>query len=420
MNSFDKKLYDINPNSNQQYQSYLFISSLLIIIGILLSTVLFSSISAVENTSKQIDANSLSEFTPKPANTTETIDAKAFDRLMQSSLEEPQSKKSNSINNLMTTSSPHSQSLSNYKTATTYEFVKKWGSKGTGDGQFQRVHDLDFDPTEKYLYTIDRDGNRVQVFDKNGNFIKKWGSKGTGDGQFTVPYSVDVDSKGDVWVADRGNHRIQKFDKDGNFIFKFGSFGSKEGQFNNPRQVAVDKDLKYLYVVDSKNNRIQKFDTKGNFIKSWGTLGSGDGQFSLPVTVIIDSKGDIIVNDRGTNRVQKFDPDGNFLLKFGSTGTSNSQFAEVEHMATDKYNNIYVNDPQLGDNGSGQPSVKKFDTNGNFITKFGSLGKGDGQFTDPEHLAIDSDGNVYVSDRKANTISVFKPVYFSIQASKLR
>jgi hypothetical protein len=98
----------------------------------------------------------------------------------------------------------------------------------------------------------------------------------------------------------------------------------------------------------------------------------------------------------------------------------NSQFSEVEHMATDKFNNIYVNDLQLGDTGSGKPSVKKFDTNGNFITKFGSLGKGDGQFTDPEHLAIDSDGNVYVSDGVANTITVFKPVdllqdlYFTI------
>ena len=294
--------------------------------------------------------------------------------------------------------------------ATKYEFIKKWGSKGTGDGQFQRVHDLDFDPTEKYLYTVDRDGNRIQVFDKDGNFIKKWGSKGTGDGEFTVPYSVDVDSKGDVWVADRGNHRIQKFDKDGNFLFKFGYFGSKEGQFNNPRQIAVDKDIKYVYVADSKNNRIQKFDSSGKFIKSWGTLGNRDGQFSLPVTVIIDSNGDLIVNDRGTNRVQKFDSDGEFLLKFGSTGKGNNQFSEVEHMATDKYDNIYVNDPQLGDTGSGNPSVKKFDTYGKFITKFGSLGKGNGKFTDPEHLAVDSDGNVYVSDRKANTIQVFKPI----------
>jgi DNA-binding beta-propeller fold protein YncE len=294
--------------------------------------------------------------------------------------------------------------------ATKYEFVKKWGSRGTGDGQFNRVHDIDFNPSETRLYAVDRDGNRIQVFDKNGTFLFKWGSKGTGDGQFTVPYSVDVIANGNVWVADRGNHRIQEFDKDGKFLFKFGSFGAKPGEFNNPRQVAVDKDMKYLYVVDSKNNRIQKFFTNGTFVKSWGTLGSGDGEFDLPVTIIMDSKGDLIVNDRGNNHVQKFDANGTFLLRFGSTGTNDGQFAEVEHMATDSFDNIYVNDPQLGADGSGMPRVQKFDTNGNFITKFGSRGSGDGQFTDPEHLAVDLDGNVYVSDRKHNNIQVFKPV----------
>ena len=65
--------------------------------------------------------------------------------------------------------------VSAFHQAKEYVFVKKWGSKGTADGQFQRPHDLDFDPAEKYLYTLDRDGARVQVFDKNGTFIKKWG-----------------------------------------------------------------------------------------------------------------------------------------------------------------------------------------------------------------------------------------------------
>ena len=83
------------------------------------------------------------------------------------------------------------------------------GAKGTGDGQFQRIHDIDFNPSETRLYAIDRDGNRIQVFDKNGTFLFKWGLKGTGDGQFTVPYGVDVVANGNVWVADRGNHRIK-------------------------------------------------------------------------------------------------------------------------------------------------------------------------------------------------------------------
>ena len=66
--------------------------------------------------------------------------------------------------------------------------------------------------------------------------------------------------------------------------------------------------------------------------------------------------------------------------------------------------------PQSDPGCSKQPRVLKFDSEGNFITKFGSVGKGPGQFKDPEHLAIDHDGNVYVSDRKNNDIQKFSPV----------
>ena len=52
----------------------------------------------------------------------------------------------------------------------------------------------------------------------------------------------------------------------------------------------------------------------------------------------------------------------------------------------------------------------KFDSDGKFITKWGSFGKGDGQFMDPEHLAVDSEGNVYISDRKRDDIQKFSPI----------
>jgi hypothetical protein len=54
--------------------------------------------------------------------------------------------------------------------------------------------------------------------------------------------------------------------------------------------------------------------------------------------------------------------------------------------------------------------VLKFDSNGNFITKFGTYGTDLGQIVDPEHLAIDNKDNVYVSDRHNNEILVFSPV----------
>ena len=172
------------------------------------------------------------------------------------------------------------------------------------------------------------------------------------------------------------------------------------------RQIAVDRNIQFLYVVDSKNHRVQVFDSNGKYIKQWGGKGNGDGKFDLPISIIMDNNGDLIVNDRSTGRIQKFDRDGNFILKFGSIGKGPDQLGIAEHMAVDKYNNIYVNNAASEAGVDSQAKIMKFSPTGKFITKWGDKG----EFLDPEHLAIDSEGNVYVSDRGNNNIQVFKPV----------
>ena len=95
-----------------------------------------------------------------------------------------------------------------------------------------------------------------------GVFINKWGTEGTGNGQFSNPRGIAVAPDGSVYVADYSysnvGSAIQKFTSEGVFVSKWGTLGTGNGQFSDPTGVAVVSDGS-VYVVDSDNKRIQKF-----------------------------------------------------------------------------------------------------------------------------------------------------------------
>ncbi|MDD3141038.1 MAG: 6-bladed beta-propeller [Lachnospiraceae bacterium] len=282
--------------------------------------------------------------------------------------------------------------------ADVYNFVTKWGSEGSGNGQFGYPHGITVDSSGN-VYVADQQNHRIQKFDSNGAFITKWGSFGSGNGQFCNPRGVAVDSYGNVYVADMGNNRIQKFDRSGTFLIKWGSKGSGNGQFNGTSGITVDSSGN-IYVVEYSNNRIQKFDSNGAFITKWGSEGRGDGQFSCPESVAVDSSGNVYVADMGNFRIQKFDSNGAFITKWDSQGRGDGQFNLPAGVAVDSSDNVYAAD-------YGNYRIQKFDSNGAFITKWGSEGSGNGQFNGPEGIAVDSSGNVYVADTQNNCIQKF-------------
>ena len=61
------------------------------------------------------------------------------------------------------------------------------------------------------VYVADMDNHRMQKFTSEGVFVGKWGTQGTGDGEFDEPRGVAVASDGSVYVADSDNYRVQKF-----------------------------------------------------------------------------------------------------------------------------------------------------------------------------------------------------------------
>ena len=87
---------------------------------------------------------------------------------------------------------------------------------------------------------------RIVKFDKDGKFIKAWGRKGMGPGEFDVVHTLAFDSRGRLFVGDRQNNRIQVFDQDGKFIAQWFQFGRPSGLY-------IDKRTDTLYVADSES-----------------------------------------------------------------------------------------------------------------------------------------------------------------------
>jgi tripartite motif-containing protein 71 len=76
-----------------------------------------------------------------------------------------------------------------------------------------------------------------------------------------------------------------------------------------------------------------------------GARGQGDGQFNQTRGIAIDSSGSVYVVDSGNNRIQKFDSNGKFITKWGSYGVGDGKYRFADSIAVDTLGkNVYVSD----------------------------------------------------------------------------
>ena len=103
------------------------------------------------------------------------------------------------------------------------------GFGGAGPNLLHSPNDVVIDPSDGDIFVADshRRGlnNRIVHYDAEGVFIKEWGGKGSQDGQLSEPHTIAMDSKGRLFVGDRENNRIQIFNQDGEFIDEWRQFG---------------------------------------------------------------------------------------------------------------------------------------------------------------------------------------------------
>jgi DNA-binding beta-propeller fold protein YncE len=216
--------------------------------------------------------------------------------------------------------------------------------------------------------------------------------------QLIGPYGIAIDSKGKVYVADQKVGAV--------FIFNTDTHDTElirngfEGHFEWINGLAIDDDDR-LFVSDGKLHHVLVFSPKHE-LEGQITEGLRD-----PVGLAIDTANRILyVVDTQQDQVIVYDADTYKLLRRIGTGgknhtlTSPGDFGAPQGVALDAEGNVYVTDT-LNDR------VEIFDGDGTFISTFGKNGDGPGYFERPKGIAIDGDGHIWVADEVQDRLQVF-------------
>jgi DNA-binding beta-propeller fold protein YncE len=181
------------------------------------------------------------------------------------------------------------------------------------------------DPANGDLFVSDGYGNkRVVVFDKTGKFLRQWGRQGTtaeaaagvGGAFVNIVHCVVLGNDGLVYVCDRNGDRVQVFDKMGAFkrsipiplVFRAPYTGN-----GGAGSLAFSRDAaqRYMYIGDFSDKLIRVFDrVSGKELSQFGRPGSHQsGGLASPHGIAVDSKGNVYVAESlDGRRVQRFKP----------------------------------------------------------------------------------------------------------------
>jgi sugar lactone lactonase YvrE len=142
---------------------------------------------------------------------------------------------------------------------------------------------------------------RVLKFTADGKFIKRWGERGTGPGQFQVAHSIKIDANDNIYVADRENMRIEIFDIEGNY--------KSEWKFDAMVCGIYLHDDGFVYFTTGFDGEVAKADMEGKLIGALGSPGEENGQFGEAHYVTVDKDQNIYVGDVVRRVVQKYAKD---------------------------------------------------------------------------------------------------------------
>ena len=261
-------------------------------------------------------------------------------------------------------------------------FERKWGSFGTGAGQFRRPFGVAAGPSGEVV-VADFDNGRLQLFDGQGNFVRQWSTAGG-------PVSVALDSHGHAVVSNLYAGSVQVFALDGTLVDQWAT--------GSPYGLTVDA-TDHIYAVNDTANVVTKYDHDGIFILQFGSAGTGNGQFLRAWGVATAPGGDVFVTDVNGHTIQRFTSAGAFVGKWGSLGAGAGQLNAPAGITISPAGVVYVSEVA-------NRRIQAFTLEGFPLCAWGSSGSGDGQFLDPLNVAFSS-GHLYVADHLNHRIQKF-------------
>lgn len=268
--------------------------------------------------------------------------------------------------------------------------------------------------------TLDKSGNiyvadiyncRLQKFDSNGNFISDWYNE-------NMQNAIKVDMEGNIYLFDNEEY-LHKFNSKGKLIKKLDF--RKNGKKYLDYPVGLEIDSKGYFFITDRDNFVKIFDSNGILIKTWPIYNDsfkkiGKDECGFGSSIALDEKGYVYIDVWETphifNEISypiigtrphtiygfgpgiiKYDSSGDYITKWTKKDYSDDVrlVRPMGRISTDCNGHIFIASRSSS-------CIQKFDTNGNFITKFGSKGSNNGQFLYPEAVAVDKEENVYVMD----------------------
>jgi len=176
--------------------------------------------------------------------------------------------------------------------------------------------------------------------------------------------------------------------------------------FNYPYDIDFSRDGRIFLInrmggLNSRGIRIQIFTFEDEWQGEFATgPGSEDDQFTVPVCIAINEDDLVYITDEYLNEVKVFDTEGNFIKKWGTSKGKKTGLQGPSGIAHGKDGSVYIAEQYAN-------KVSRYTKDGDLISSWGEKGKAPGQFNLPWGISIDHFGNVYIADWRNDRIQKF-------------